>query len=78
MRSCATLLLNTLLRVQAAEWRSRAEQFDSMCEAVVQMFNRLSNAPNRRILYDLYNYICDIKSGVGLARAYVKSLGERT
>lgn len=40
------------------------------------MFNRLSNAPNRSILYDLYNYICDIKSGVGLARAYVKTLGE--
>lgn len=47
-----------------------------MCEAVVQMFNRLSNAPNRSILYDLYNYICDIKTGVGLARAYVKGLGE--
>lgn len=60
---------------EAVEWRSRAQQFDSMCEAVVQMFNRLSNVPNRRILYDLYNYICDIKSGVGLARAYVKSLG---
>lgn len=40
------------------------------------MFNRLSNAPNRSILYDLYNYICDIKTGVGLARAYVKGLGE--
>lgn len=48
-----------------------------MCDAVVQMFNRLSNAPNRSILYDLYNYICDIKSGVGLARAYVKTLGEK-
>lgn len=47
-----------------------------MCEAVVQMFNRLSNAPNRSILYDLYNYICDIKSGVGLARAYIKTLSE--
>uniref|UniRef100_A0A3Q3WMD2 GH84 domain-containing protein n=1 Tax=Mola mola TaxID=94237 RepID=A0A3Q3WMD2_MOLML len=57
------------------EWCSRARQFDEMCEAVVQMFNRLSNAPNRSILYDLYNYICDIKSGVGLARAYVKALG---
>ncbi|XP_062243534.1 protein O-GlcNAcase isoform X1 [Platichthys flesus] len=62
---------------QTAEWCSRAQQFDDMCEAVVQMFNRLSNAPNRRILYDLYNYICDIKSGVGLARAYVKTLGGR-
>ncbi|XP_068448448.1 protein O-GlcNAcase [Clinocottus analis] len=58
-----------------SEWRFRAQQFDGMCEAVVQMFNRLSNAPNRSILYDLYNYICDIKSGVGLARAYVKTLG---
>ncbi|CAL9700665.1 unnamed protein product [Knipowitschia caucasica] len=56
------------------EWCSRAQHFDETCEAVVQMFNRLSNAPNRRILYDLYNYICDIKSGVGLARAYVKTL----
>ncbi|XP_041838960.1 protein O-GlcNAcase [Melanotaenia boesemani] len=60
---------------ETAKWCSRAQQFDSMCDAVVQMFNRLSNAPNRKILYDLYNYICDIKSGVGLARAYVKTLG---
>ncbi|XP_061625821.1 uncharacterized protein LOC133476450 isoform X3 [Phyllopteryx taeniolatus] len=60
---------------QTAEWCSRARQFDNMCEAVVRMFNRLSNVPNRRILYDLYNYICDIKSGVNLAQAYVKSLG---
>lgn len=62
---------------KTAEWCSRAQQFDDMCEAVVQMFNRLSNAPNRSILYDLYNYICDIKSGVGLAQAYVKTLGEK-
>ncbi|XP_053711516.1 protein O-GlcNAcase-like isoform X2 [Synchiropus splendidus] len=62
---------------QTAEWCSRAQQFDEMCESVVQMFNRLSNAPNRNILYDLYNYICDIKSGVGMARAYVKTLGGR-
>lgn len=60
---------------KAVEWCSRAQQFDEMCEAVVQMFNHLSNAPNRSILYDLYDYICDIKSGVGLARAYVKALG---
>lgn len=57
------------------EWCRRAQQFDDMCESVVKMFNRLSNAPNRSILYDLYNYICDIKSGVDMARAYVKSLG---
>nr|XP_055040089.1 protein O-GlcNAcase isoform X2 [Misgurnus anguillicaudatus] len=60
------------------EWRQRAERFDEMCAAVVQMFNRLSNVPNRLILYDLYNYICDIKSGVLLARAFVKTLGGGT
>uniref|UniRef100_A0A3Q2DCP1 protein O-GlcNAcase n=1 Tax=Cyprinodon variegatus TaxID=28743 RepID=A0A3Q2DCP1_CYPVA len=63
---------------QAAAWCGRAGKFDGMCEGVVQMFNRLSNVPNRRVLYDLYNYICDIKSGVGLARAYVKTLGGKT
>ncbi|XP_034150363.1 protein O-GlcNAcase [Esox lucius] len=61
-----------------AEWRSRAERFDVMCVAVMTMFNRLSNAPNRSILYDLYNYICDIKSGVNMARAYVSQLGGRS
>ncbi|KAM4594557.1 protein O-GlcNAcase [Fundulus diaphanus] len=60
---------------QTEEWCGRAARFDGMCESVVQMFNRLSNAPNRSVLYDLYNYICDIKSGVGLARTYVKTLG---
>ncbi|KAF5905163.1 protein O-GlcNAcase-like [Clarias magur] len=62
---------------KAKEWRERAEHFEDLCSAVVQMFNRLSNAPNRTILYDLYNYICDIKSGVSLARAFVSSLGGR-
>ncbi|KAL2089841.1 hypothetical protein ACEWY4_014529 [Coilia grayii] len=57
------------------QWWSRAEQFDKMCESVVQMFNRLSNISNRRILYDLYNYICDIKSGVSMARDCVKTIG---
>ncbi|MCI4383266.1 hypothetical protein PGIGA_G00024300 [Pangasianodon gigas] len=62
---------------KAKEWRERAEHFEDLCAAVVRMFNRLSNAPNRTILYDLYNYICDIKSGVSLARAFVTSLGGR-
>lgn len=63
---------------EGCAWRVRAQQFDDRCAAVVQMFNRLSNAPNRLILYDLYNYICDIKSGVTMAKAYVKTLGGQT
>lgn len=57
-----------------SEWWSRSQQFDEMCESVVQMFNRLSNVSNRRILYDLYDYICDIKSGVSMARDAVKAI----
>uniref|UniRef100_A0A4W4HBN5 protein O-GlcNAcase n=1 Tax=Electrophorus electricus TaxID=8005 RepID=A0A4W4HBN5_ELEEL len=60
---------------RAKEWQERAQHFDDMCSAVIRMFNRLSNAPNRTVLYDLYNYICDIKSGVSLAKAFVNSLG---
>ncbi|XP_073681784.1 protein O-GlcNAcase [Garra rufa] len=63
---------------EGKEWRRRAEKFDDMCADVVRMFNRLSNVPNRIILYDLYNYICDIKSGVTMAKAYVKTLGGQT
>ena len=63
------------LFLKDTEWGGRAEQFDKMCESVVQMFNRLSNVSNRRILYDLYNYICDIKSGVSMARDFVKTMG---
>lgn len=60
---------------QTAEWSSRALHFDDLCEAVVQMFHRLSNTPNRSVVYDLYTYIGDLKGGLGLARAYVKALG---
>uniref|UniRef100_A0A674CRK9 protein O-GlcNAcase n=1 Tax=Salmo trutta TaxID=8032 RepID=A0A674CRK9_SALTR len=75
--STARTMLTELdwLKAHREAWRSRAKCFDVMCVAVFTMFNRLSNAPNRSILYDLYNYICDIKSGVTLARAYVKQLG---
>lgn len=65
-------------QLQGEEWLRRAEEFDDMCAAVVRMFNRLSNVPNRLVLYDLYNYICDIKSGVTMAKAYVKTLGGQT
>lgn len=58
-----------------ADWYARAEKFGEMCQGVVQMFNRLSNVSNRRILYDLYNYICDIKSGVTMANDFVKTKG---
>ncbi|TRY82648.1 hypothetical protein DNTS_032585 [Danionella cerebrum] len=77
LRELHWLITHSCSLPQSEEWHRRAKAFDQMCDAVVQMFNRLSNAANRLILYDLYNYICDIKSGVCLARAHVTALGGR-
>ncbi len=40
------------------------------------MFIRLSDTPNRAILYDLYPYIWDVKEVVLLLDSFVNWLGE--
>ena len=40
------------------------------------MFIRLSDAPNRAVLYDLYPYIWDVKEVVLLLDSFVNWLGE--
>ncbi|MEE6486093.1 hypothetical protein FKM82_014501 [Ascaphus truei] len=60
------------------EWRSRAAKFDDMCNVVMTMFTRLSNCPNRTILYDLYSYVWDIKSIISMVKSFVQWLGCRS
>ncbi|XP_069095671.1 protein O-GlcNAcase isoform X1 [Pleurodeles waltl] len=60
------------------EWRSRATQFEAMCGVVMTMFTRLSNCPNRTILYDLYSYVWDIKSIISMVKSFVQWLGCRS
>ncbi|XP_018082948.1 protein O-GlcNAcase isoform X2 [Xenopus laevis] len=61
-----------------AEWRERAAKFEEMCSVVMSMFTRLSNCPNRTILYDLYPYVWDIKSIISLVKSFVQWLGCRS
>ncbi|XP_063290434.1 protein O-GlcNAcase isoform X1 [Pelobates fuscus] len=60
------------------EWRSRAAKFEEMCNIVMTMFTRLSNCPNRTILYDLYSYVWDIKSIISMVKSFVQWLGCRS
>ncbi|XP_071986578.1 protein O-GlcNAcase [Engystomops pustulosus] len=60
------------------EWRSRATKFEEMCGVVTTMFTRLSNCPNRTILYDLYPYVWDIKSIISMVKSFVQWLGCRS
>ncbi|KAI5606852.1 protein O-GlcNAcase [Silurus asotus] len=63
---------------KVTEWHTRAENFEEMCSAVMQMFTRLSNSANRTILYDLYPYIWDIKSIISMVKSFVQWLGCRS
>ncbi|XP_056388844.1 protein O-GlcNAcase isoform X2 [Hyla sarda] len=60
------------------EWRARAAKFEEMCGVVMTMFTRLSNCPNRTILYDLYPYVWDIKSIISMVKSFVQWLGCRS
>lgn len=61
-----------------SEWRTRASKFEEMCDIVMTMFTRLSNCPNRTILYDLYSYVWDIKSIISMVKSFVQWLGCRS
>lgn len=69
------MLIWALCFHQVAEWHARADNFEKMCCAVMQMFTRLSNSANRTILYDLYPYIWDIKSIISMVKSFVQWLG---
>ncbi|XP_075071988.1 protein O-GlcNAcase isoform X1 [Mixophyes fleayi] len=61
-----------------SEWRDKAVKFEEMCGIVMTMFTRLSNCPNRTILYDLYPYVWDIKSIISMVKSFVQWLGCRS
>ncbi|KAM5142464.1 protein O-GlcNAcase [Mantella aurantiaca] len=63
---------------KVSEWHTRAAKFDEMCGVVMTMFTRLSNCPNRTILYDLYPYVWDIKSIISMVKSFVQWLGCRS
>lgn len=74
-RLILTLYFLSYVRLQVAEWQTRADKFEEMCCSVIQMFTRLSNSANRTILYDLYSYIWDVKSIISMVKSFVQWLG---
>ncbi|XP_070541365.1 protein O-GlcNAcase-like isoform X2 [Ptychodera flava] len=60
---------------EAVEWADRACKFSDACKAVIGIYRRLVNIPNRSLLYDLYPYVCDIRGVASLIDSFVKWLG---
>ncbi|XP_006825943.1 protein O-GlcNAcase-like [Saccoglossus kowalevskii] len=58
----------------AVEWGDRACMFANSCQAVNRLFQRLTNIPNRSLLYELYPYVWDMKGVVSLLHSFVKWL----
>ena len=53
----------------------QAKQFHESRQTVEDLFNRLSEISNRRLLQQLYPYIYDVKEVVNQLSSYVKWLG---
>ncbi|XP_078588482.1 protein O-GlcNAcase-like isoform X1 [Branchiostoma floridae x Branchiostoma japonicum] len=56
------------------EWHERSEKYDKSCQSVLDMVNRLLNAPNRAAVYELFPYIYELKGIVALLKSFVKWL----
>ncbi len=57
------------------EWEKRAVKYHEHCQAVLDLFLRLSQAPNQQLVQEIYPYIWDVKEVVMLLNAFVKWLG---
>lgn len=59
------------------EWERRAADYRKICQDIVDMFNRVSHAPNKPLVQELYPYILDVKDVSMLLDAFVKWLGNK-
>lgn len=57
---------------EVQEWYEKAIHFHDCFKEVVVMVDKLVNMPNRVLLYDLYNYVSDMRGALSLVNAYVK------
>eukprot|EP00794_Sanderia_malayensis_P005325 gene5325-5994_t len=59
------------------EWEKRASVYHEHCEAVLDLFVHLSQAPNQQLVQEIYPYIWDVKEVVMILNAFVKWLGSK-
>ena len=57
------------------EWYARAINFHEYHKEIAQMVDKFVNIPNREILYELYNYISDMRSVLSLVNSYIRWQG---
>ena len=80
-------LINSLSRIEnrlnmvviifkVKEWEERAANYRKLCQEIADMFRRVTHAPNKPLVQQLYPYIWDIKEVSMLLEAFVKWLGK--
>lgn len=57
------------------EWYARAINFHEYHKEIAQMVDKFVNIPNREILYELYNYVSDMRSVLSLVNSYIRWQG---
>ena len=63
-------------RFQLNEWRRRASVFHDHAKTLGRLLQKMVSIHNRALLYDIYNYINDMNSTVGLCSKYLHWLGK--
>ncbi|XP_054273322.1 protein O-GlcNAcase isoform X2 [Macrosteles quadrilineatus] len=58
------------------EWHERAAKLEEMSQSVNRLFQRLTFAHNRELLYDLYPYVWDMRGVISLLNSYIKWLAK--
>ena len=59
------------------EWFERAMRFHEFYREMALMVDKFVNIPNRVLLYQLYNYVSDMRSVMSMVNSHIKWHGER-
>ncbi len=57
---------------EVREWYERAIRFHGCHKDMGLLVDKFVNIPNRDLLYELYPYVCDMRSVLGLLNSYIK------
>ena len=61
---------------EVKEWFERAMRFHEFYREMALMVDKFVNIPNRVLLYQLYNYVSDMRSVMSMVNSHIKWHGE--
>jgi len=64
-------------RTQVEEWGKRAANYRKLCQDIKDMFHRVSRAPNKPLVQELYPYVWDMKEVAIRLEEFLKWLGSK-